>query len=329
VAERDYERDYEREQQHRGRRDFDYERGRPGDAGRRDFGREGEFQGGYERERFGQRGDFGRQGWTSQQGGYGREGQYGGYGQQGWSGQHGEFGREGQYQGDYGRSGYGRESYGGGYGGFAPRSTWSYTEMWIIPGPFTGRGPKGFQRSDERIKEEVCERLTQHGQLDASEIEVQVNGGVVTLTGAVDHRQAKRMAEDTVEGVSGVKDVHNQIRVNHGQMGQMGSAGQMGSIGGGSNWTTASTSFRQDWERTRGQSGGTWQDVEPGYRYGFEMAGDQRFRGRKWNEVEPEFRSGYADWARRQGYQADESAWDRLKDQIRHGWERVTGQATH
>ncbi len=47
-------------------------------------------------------------------------------------------------------------------------------------------GPQGYQRSDERIHEEVCERLTQHGKLDARNIQVQVNRGEVTLAGSVD-----------------------------------------------------------------------------------------------------------------------------------------------
>lgn len=81
---------------------------------------------------------------------------------------------------------------------------------------FRGRGPKGYQRSDERIREEVCEILTHDHDVDASEIEVNVQGGVVTLSGSVNDRWAKRRAEDIVESVSGVKDVENQIRVGSG-----------------------------------------------------------------------------------------------------------------
>ncbi|MCW5851474.1 MAG: BON domain-containing protein [Anaerolineae bacterium] len=84
---------------------------------------------------------------------------------------------------------------------------------WATRGPQTGRGPKNYQRSDERILEDVCERLTQHGQVDASEIEVRVENGAVTLSGTVDSRQAKHMAEDAADSVSGVRDVHNQLRV--------------------------------------------------------------------------------------------------------------------
>lgn len=90
--------------------------------------------------------------------------------------------------------------------------SWTYTEVWMIPGPQTGRGPRGYQRSDDRIKEEVCERLTQHGDIDAAGIEVIVQDGEVTISGSVDSRQAKRQAEDAVESVAGVRDVRNQLR---------------------------------------------------------------------------------------------------------------------
>ncbi len=78
----------------------------------------------------------------------------------------------------------------------------------------TGRGqaPKGYQRSDERIHEDVCERIMDRG-LDAGEVEIRVEQGEVTLTGMVHERTQKRMIEDVAESVSGVQEVHNQIRV--------------------------------------------------------------------------------------------------------------------
>ena len=80
-------------------------------------------------------------------------------------------------------------------------------------GRYTGRGPKGYQRSDERIKEEVCDRLTVDPDVDALEIEVSVQNGEVTLEGAVPDRRMKRDAEDCVELISGVREIHNRIRV--------------------------------------------------------------------------------------------------------------------
>lgn len=81
-------------------------------------------------------------------------------------------------------------------------------------GPYAGIGPRGYRRSDERIRDDICERMTQHGMLDASNMEVQVHQGEVTLTGTARNRQEKRLAEDLAESVSGVSDIHNQLRLS-------------------------------------------------------------------------------------------------------------------
>jgi hypothetical protein len=87
-------------------------------------------------------------------------------------------------------------------------------EIWQLNGPYTGVGPKDYRRTDEHILEEVNDRLTQHGQLDATDIEVRVQNGIVKLQGLVSDRHAKRMAEDTADSVLGVRDVQNHLRIN-------------------------------------------------------------------------------------------------------------------
>jgi hypothetical protein len=81
-------------------------------------------------------------------------------------------------------------------------------------GPFAGRGPKGYQRADDRIREDVCDRLTDAPFLDASGIEVTVNNGEVTLSGTVPNREQKRRSEDLIEHVTGVREVNNTLRIN-------------------------------------------------------------------------------------------------------------------
>ena len=81
-------------------------------------------------------------------------------------------------------------------------------------GPFSGRGPRGYQRSDERIREDVCELLTRHGEIDASSMEVDVRQGTVLLRGVADSGRVRRLTEEVVEEVPGVRDVENQLRVN-------------------------------------------------------------------------------------------------------------------
>ena len=87
-------------------------------------------------------------------------------------------------------------------------------------GPHYGRGPRGYQRSDERIREDVCERLAQHSYLDPSDVEIIVLNADVTLQGSVNDRWAKRTAEEIAEAVPGVKEVHNQLRVSQGAFDQ-------------------------------------------------------------------------------------------------------------
>ena len=79
---------------------------------------------------------------------------------------------------------------------------------------FRGRGPKGYRRSDERIREDVNDRLTDHQYLDASDIDVTVKEGEVTLSGKVFDRTDKRLAEDVAESVTGVKNVLNNLRTD-------------------------------------------------------------------------------------------------------------------
>jgi osmotically-inducible protein OsmY len=80
-------------------------------------------------------------------------------------------------------------------------------------GGYAGRGPKGYRRSDDRIREEISDQFMDNDELDASEIEVLVVEGIVTLTGTVPDRHSKRLAEDIAESGSGVRDVMNQLKV--------------------------------------------------------------------------------------------------------------------
>ena len=78
---------------------------------------------------------------------------------------------------------------------------------------FTGKGPKSYRKSDERIHEEICELLSAHPEIDASNIEVSVKEGEVILSGTVESRPVKRLAEDICEDSFGVVHIHNQLKV--------------------------------------------------------------------------------------------------------------------
>ena len=76
-----------------------------------------------------------------------------------------------------------------------------------------GTGPLGRRRSDDALAAEIHEILTQDPELDTIDIEVEVAGGAVTLTGTVDSGDARMLAEELVESLSGVHEVHNRLRV--------------------------------------------------------------------------------------------------------------------
>lgn len=221
-------------------RGSDYDRGYSSDEERRYSGSE---SGGYGREESSGR-EYGQRRTGS---GYGREDEYDRDWDRGYTGS-GSYERQG--------GGYGRQRRGA-YSGYSEpsrgredRSWWERTgdevRSWFgdedaerrrREDEHRGRGPKGYTRSDDRIREDVCDRLSDDPRLDASDIEVMVSEGEVTLTGTVSARDAKRRAEDCAEDVSGVKNVQNNLRVQQ----QMAGASELGGTTGASSMAGGST----------------------------------------------------------------------------------------
>lgn len=234
-----------------------YGRGRDTGYGSEQFGSFGSQGGEHER-----RGGYGS---YSQQGGWGYEGQHqgsmgqGGYGQQqGRQGQYGSQGSQSGYgsgtqqgggqhqQSDYYRERYGQQGGGQGGGRGGERGVWDKTTDEVASwfgdrdaerrrdmDQHRGKGPKNYSRSDDRVRDDVSDRLTDDPMVDASEIEVEVKSGEVTLTGTVKSRDQRRRAEDCAEQVSGVKHVQNNLRVmQDSTTGMAGSTSDMGVITG-------------------------------------------------------------------------------------------------
>jgi hypothetical protein len=99
----------------------------------------------------------------------------------------------------------------------------------------SGNAPKGYKRSDDRIREDVCDRLSERWDVESMAIEVSVSNGEVTLSGSVPERGMKFRAESISDGVSGVSEVHNQLRVAQPQQqpSRQGQAEQPGAGNGG------------------------------------------------------------------------------------------------
>jgi hypothetical protein len=247
--------DYPRFGESRSRRDFERDDSDLGTYAGRGYEESGWERGGG--RGFTESGGWGRESFEGSQTEPRRRWSRGGYGEReadpaferrhasDWSGERG-FGGYGDAFGGHQRGSRLGETSRAGYGGFQGfergSRRWSDDEMtWggrgREAGRFTGRGPKGYQRSDDRIREEICDLLTADPDIDPSEVTVVVRSCEVTLEGTVDDRQAKRHVEDVAESVAGVRQVHNRLQVQT-QAGRPG--GELGSSRAGNGGRTTS-----------------------------------------------------------------------------------------
>jgi hypothetical protein len=166
------------------------------------------------------------------------------------------------YYGDGGASyggGFDQRSRSRGYGSFSEDTMRSSgRSSWGARGseqPRYRTGPKGYTRSDERLREDISERLMMADSIDSSEVTVTVKDCLVTLEGTVPNRYMKHSIEDLVDSAPGVQDIDNRIRVERGESrsgasqstsgtsgGQRSSTSQAGSTQSGASTGTGSTS---------------------------------------------------------------------------------------
>lgn len=245
--------------------------GREGQWGRGEgqWGRQGEGQG--RRGGEGQRGQGSYSGFGSEGArDYERSGYYGAMSyrdQDPWRGETGRpyYGRreESGYGGmrqDYGVMrgepgggwGYGQGTYGAGR--YGQRSQYG-EERGSDPGrgrgrgllgKLFGRGPKGYKRSDERIKEDICEQLWRSDTIDSSEVTIVVREGEVTLTGTVPERWMRHEVENIADESMGVKDINNHIRIQRQgeETAREGSSATGGAAAAGAGMSSSTTSTK-------------------------------------------------------------------------------------
>ncbi len=192
---------------------------------------------------------------------------------------YGGFGSEGDRSGR-GSFGYSREAYGYGGGsrgsssGFGNDSSSARDREWDRSGSEWAGGerggyggsssstfrsasrrkqsPKGYTRSDDRIREDVCDRLTE-SYLECEQVTVTVKDGEVVLGGRAPSGETRRQIERIAENVTGVRDVLNQIRTRGGEDDEDGSEERKTSKRGhesASSASSASSSMRKGGRKT-------------------------------------------------------------------------------
>jgi hypothetical protein len=151
---------------------------------------------------------------------------------------------------------YGGGSSGGMYGGGSSATMGQRSRR--------NRGPKGYTRSDERIREDLSDRLMQDDYLDTSDVEIQVKDAVVTLTGTVHDRSTKYQLEELAERVGGVKDVENQLRVKRDDESGGMLSGIKSAMGISDRSSSSSSGSSDESGSTRGSSGSSASGARSG-----------------------------------------------------------------
>jgi uncharacterized protein (TIGR02271 family) len=148
--------------------------------------------------------------------------------------------------------------------------------------------------------------------------------GAIELTERAEEAVVSKQAHVVEEVVVGketserTETVQDTVRRTVVDVEQLTPGGQAG-VAAARDFSTYETDFRSDFQsRYASNRGVTYEQYQPAYRYGYDLARDPRYAGRDWSAVAPEVRR---DWeARHAG-----SPWERFQDSIRFAWERGRG----
>jgi hypothetical protein len=94
--------------------------------------------------------------------------------------------------------------------------------------------------------------------------------------------------------------------------------GGVGGVGASSS-SLGDDEFRSDWDRNYSSLGGSYDDYAPAYRYGSESR--SKYANRNWDDVETDLRS---DWDSRYNTSGEPSTWEKFKNAVRRGWDKIT-----
>jgi uncharacterized protein (TIGR02271 family) len=204
-------------------------------------------------------------------------------------------------------------------------------------------GVRVYQRTEEKPVEESVQLRQEHVNVERHQVDQPADASTMAAfkEGSVELREmaeepvvskTARVVEEVVVGkdvtqeTANIKDTVRRTDVEVEQLGATGATdtsrtattARTGTDIGDTSATIEDGDFRSHWQNAYGQSGGRYEDYDAAYRYGADLGGSDRFRNYRWSDVESDVRS---DWETRH----PESTWDKVKDAVRYGAERVKG----
>jgi uncharacterized protein (TIGR02271 family) len=131
-----------------------------------------------------------------------------------------------------------------------------------------------------------------------------------------------RVVEEVVVGKEvseRVETVHDTVRRQDVQVEEVGGNMGSGMSSGRRDFSAYENDFRSYYTSNWANSGMTYDQYAPGFRYGYDLANNDAYRNRRWSDIEADARR---DWESRN----PGSAWDKVKSAVQHSWEKVSGQ---
>jgi uncharacterized protein (TIGR02271 family) len=191
-------------------------------------------------------------------------------------------------------------------------------------------GVRVYTNVSERPVEEQVRLREEHVTVDrhpvdrpATEADIQgFREGTIELTEmgeeAVVSKRARVIEEIVINKEVGerVETVRDTVRRTDVDVEQVGG----GRAAAGRDFTDYETDYRNNYQSAFATKGYTYDQYAPAYRYGYNLASDERYRGRDWAAVEPDARSAWE--------QHNKGTWEEFKDAIRYSWDSVRGRST-
>lgn len=152
--------------------------------------------------------------------------------------------------------------------------------------------------------------------------------GTIEMTETAEEAVVSKTARVVEEVVVGkevsdrTETISDTVRRTDVEVEQMAASGTTPGTATDTNLMDDDQDFRRHWQTSYGSQGGRYEDYDAAYRYGSSAAGSERYKNRQWTEVEPDLRG---DWESNH----PDSTWEKVKDAVRYGAERITGKNRH
>ena len=80
-------------------------------------------------------------------------------------------------------------------------------------------------------------------------------------------------------------------------------------------WARYEPDFRKNYQSTYANTGLQYEQVQPAYRYGYQLANEMQGSASDWSSIESQAKTSWE--------QNHDGAWDQYRDAVRYGWERA------